>query len=206
MRRGATIRQRLGDFLLLLSIAALIWSVVGLLTGGFVLRVGGVTVMSRNPLRPFAVAVALAAMAVWALGRDRTTSWLVRVVGTRARRSIHVAAFASLGAFAIAAAWNTRAAGGSDSSCYVLQADAFAHGRASLEPVLSDLPPGISPAAFAPIGFIASPAPPHAAVPICASGLALMMAPVLVAGRELVFLVVPVFAGLVFATSAEGGF
>ena len=58
------------------------------------------------------------------------------------------------------------------------------------------LPPGISPAALAPIGFIASPAPPHAAVPICAPGLALMMAPLLVAGRELVFLVVPVFAGL----------
>ena len=179
-----------------MSIAALIWSVVGLLTGGFVLRVWGFTVMSRNPLRPFAAAVALAAIAVWALGRDRSTSRLVLLAGTRARRAGHVAAFASLAAFAIAAAWNTRAAGGSDSSCYVLQADAFAHGRASLEPVLSEVPPGLSPAALAPIGFIASPAPPHAAVPICASGLALMMAPVLVAGRELVFLVVPVFAGL----------
>ena len=96
----------------------------------------------------------------------------------------------------MAAAWSTRAAGGSDSSCYVLQADAFAHGRASLAPVLTEIPPGVSPAALAPIGFIASPAPTHEAVPICASGLALMMAPLLVAGRDLVFLVVPVFAGL----------
>src|SRR6185369_11294771 len=120
MRRGVTIRQRLGDLLLLSSIVAFIWSVAGVLTGGFVLRAGAVSVMSRNPLRPFTAAVALGALAVWALGRERSTSRLVRLVGTRARRSIHVAAIASLGAFAIAAAWNTRAAGGSDTSCYVL--------------------------------------------------------------------------------------
>lgn len=195
-----------------MSFAALIWSVAGLLTGGFVLRVAGVSVTSRNPLRPFVVAVALAAGAVWALGRDRSSSRLAPLVGTGARRPVHVAVIAAFGAFAMAAAWNTRAAGGSDSSCYVLQADAFARGRASLAPVLTETLPGISPAALAPIGFIASPTPPYEAVPICASGLALMMAPLLPVGRNLVFLIVPVFAGLmvwwVFAFGrrvADGG-
>jgi hypothetical protein len=196
MRRGATIRQRLGDLLLWLSFAALIWTVVGLLTGGFVWRIAGVPVASRDPMRPFVVALVLGAAAFFALGRDRFLSRLMPLVATRARRPIHVAALAAVGACAMANAWSTRAAGGSDSSCYVLQADAFAHGRASLAPVLTEIPPGVSPAALAPIGFIASPGPTHEAVPICASGLALMMAPVLVLGRDVVFLVVPVFAGL----------
>lgn len=179
----------------MLALIAFAWSVAGFLTGGFVLRAGGASVASRNPLRPFVIAVALAALGAWATGRERS-SRLARSVGARARRPVHVAAIAACGAFAMAAAWNTRAAGGSDSSCYVLQAEAFAHARTSLAPVLTDIPSGMSPSALAPIGFIASPTPPHAAVPICASGLALMMAPVLVVGRELVFLIVPVFAAL----------
>src|SRR5690349_9805428 len=101
MRRGVTIRQRLGGVLLLLAFAALIWSVAGLLTGGFVLRAWGVTAVSRNPLRPFIAAVALAAVALWVLGRDRWRSRLVLLVGTRARRAGHLAAIASCGAFAI---------------------------------------------------------------------------------------------------------
>ena len=174
----------------------MIWTVAGLLTGGFVWRIGGVPVVSRDPLRPFVAALVFGAAALFALGRDRFLSRLRPLAGTRARRPLHVAAVAACGAFAMAGAWSTRAAGGSDSSCYVLQADAFAHGRASLAPVLTEIPPGVSPAALAPIGFIASPGPTHEPVPICASGLALMMAPLLVVGRDLVFLVVPVFAGL----------
>jgi hypothetical protein len=196
MRRGVTIRQRLGDLLLVSSLAALIWSVAALLTGGFVLTAGGVSVVSKDPLRPLGIAVALAAVGAWALGRERSSSRLTALAGRRANRPVHVAVIAALAAFAMGAAWNTRAAGGSDSSCYVLQAEAFAHGDATLQPVLTDLPAGVSQAALAPTGFIASPAPPHASVPICAPGLALMMAALLPAGGELVFLVVPVFAGL----------
>lgn len=180
----------------MLAAATLIWTVIAAVTGGFAVRVAGLSVASRDPWRPFLVAVVLGAVALLALGRERFFAWVKPIVGTRTQRPFHVAVIAAVGAFAMAAAWNTRAAGGSDSSCYVLQAEAFAHGRASLAPVLSETPPGVTPAALAPIGFIASPGPPHAAVPICASGLALMMAPLLVAGRDLVFLVVPVCAAL----------
>jgi len=196
MRRDVTIRQRLGDLLLLSSVAALIWTAAALLTGGFVLRLAGLSIASRDLVRPFIVSLVLCAVAFVVLGRDRFVSRLTPIVGPPATRPIHVAAISAIVAVAIAAAWSTRAAGGSDSSCYVLQADALAHGRASLAPVLTELPPGMSASALAPTGFIASPAPPHAAVPICASGLALMMAPLLVVGRDFVFLIVPVFAGL----------
>jgi hypothetical protein len=196
MRRGATIRQRVGDLLLVLMVATVIWTVVAAVTGGVVVRGGGLSLTSRDPWRPLLAALVLGSVGFLTLGRERFFARVRPVVGTRARRPVHVAAFASVGAFVLAVAWSTRAAGGSDSSCYVLQAQAFAQGRVSLAPVLTEMPPGVTPAALAPIGFIASPAAGHEAVPICASGLALMMAPVMVLGRDVIFLVVPVFAGL----------
>jgi 4-amino-4-deoxy-L-arabinose transferase-like glycosyltransferase len=48
--------------------------------------------------------------------------------------------------------------------------------------------------ALAPIGFVPSPRPPHDAVPICATGLALVMTPAALVSREAVFLIVPLFA------------
>ena len=102
----------------------------------------------------------------------------------------------ALAAFVVAAAWNTRAVGGSDSSCYVLQADAFARGRVALPPVPAELPPGVTPAALAPVGFIPSPKPPHAAVPICAPGLAAGDGAGVSRRPRAVFFVVPLFAAL----------
>jgi hypothetical protein len=93
--------------------------------------------------------------------------------------------------------WNTRAAGGSDSSCYVLQAEAFGHGRLALpDPVPGVLPRATPAAVFAPTGFVPSRIAPFAAVPICGPGLALVMAAAALGGRGAVFLVVPVFAAL----------
>lgn len=107
-----------------------------------------------------------------------------------------IALLAAFCALTVAIAWNTRAAGGSDSSCYVLQAEAFARGQASLPPPIASPPAVIPAAALAPIGFVPSPAPPHEAVPICAPGLALVMVPAALLARGAVFLVVPLFAAL----------
>ena len=60
-----------------------------------------------------------------------------RVADRRRRGSRPSASACRRSLFAIA--WNTRAAGGSDSSCYVLQAEAFAQGRAHARPPLSEL-------------------------------------------------------------------
>jgi hypothetical protein len=57
---------------------------------------------------------------------------LAVAIGTLGARAARVACVASVSVLVCSIAWNTRAAGGSDSSCYVLQADAFAHGRLAL--------------------------------------------------------------------------
>jgi hypothetical protein len=93
-----------------------------------------------------------------------------------------------------AAAWTSRAAGGSDSSCYVLQAEAFAHGHASLHSPIAALLPDLPNAIFAPTGFVPSPRAFGDAVPICAPGLALAMAGPFLLWPGTVFLVVPVAA------------
>jgi hypothetical protein len=93
-----------------------------------------------------------------------------------------------------AVAWNTRASGGSDSSCYVLQADAFGQGRVTLTRPLADVLPDATPATFAPTGFVPSPRGAHDPVPICGPGLALAMTLPRLVARSAVFLVVPVCA------------
>ena len=113
--------------------------------------------------------------------------------------------------------WGSWVAGGSDSYCYVYQAERWAdvfgqlvRGRmAGLqvpEPLALDAPWPDAARAFAPAGHVPSPTVPGAIVPICPSGLSIMMAPlVVVGGPRAAFLVLPLFAAvLVAATSAVG--
>ena len=105
-------------------------------------------------------------------------------------------ALASVSVLVFALAWSSRAAGGSDSSCYVLQAEAFAQGHATLENpvarVLQDAPNAV----FAPTGFLPSPRDYGRAVPICGPGLSLVMAAAYAVHPHAVFLIVPVTAAL----------
>src|SRR5262249_12025658 len=117
-----------------------------------------------------------------------------RLAGPRERWPARLAVIAAAAVLVVATAWNTRAAGGSDSSCYVLQADAFAHGHAVLTHPLAGTMSDAVPAMFAPTGFIASPRDPFGAVPICAPGLALAMAVVRPLGKNAVFMIVPACA------------
>jgi hypothetical protein len=120
---------------------------------------------------------------------------LLRVaVGDRPRRPARVAAAAAMCVLVVGIAWNTRAVGGSDSSCYVLQAEAFAHGHVVLHAAGPSSLPDASPAMVAPVGWIPQPSGGFDAVPICGPGLALMMAPLVALGRGAVFLLVPVSA------------
>ena len=188
-------RRPLGRVLILLALAAATWSAVTAISGGFELAALHVT--SRDPYRPLLLAALLLIAARAALPSAEFQAVLMRTAGIgRGRLPARIALTASLVALVFAIAWNTRAAGGSDSSCYVLQAQAFAGGRSALEPPLREAAPGLSPLALAPIGFVPAPAPPHHAVPICAPGLALVMVPAVLAGRDAVFFVVPVFAAL----------
>jgi hypothetical protein len=115
--------------------------------------------------------------------------------------------------FAAGVHWGTFAAGGSDSYCYVHQAEAWASGHLQVvEPLALEAPWPDAPLTFAPAGHLPSPTVRGAAVPMCPAGLSLAMAPFAWAGgagkagkaggageaevSRAVFLVVPLFGAL----------
>lgn len=104
-----------------------------------------------------------------------------------------VALIAAVALLAVGVVRGTRAVGGSDSSCYALMAQAMAEGKLQpSSPLAVEAPWPNAPLTVAPGGFIPSPVRPDAASPICAPGMALLMAPMAALfGRDAIFLVVP---------------
>jgi len=105
--------------------------------------------------------------------------------------------------------WGTFAVGGSDSYCYVHQAQGWSTGRLQvIEPLALDAPWPDAPRTFAPAGHVPSPTVAGAAVPMCPAGLSIAMAPFVLIDRNLsyvgagsgrpvaLFLVVPLFGAL----------
>src|SRR4051812_31378353 len=92
----------------------------------------------------------------------------------------------------------TWAAGGSDSSCYALMADAFASGdRQPFTELALQAPWPDALTTFAPAGFLPSAVRPGAASPVCAPGFALLLAPFrALGGREGIFVVTPLAGAL----------
>ena len=113
--------------------------------------------------------------------------------------------------------WGSWVAGGSDSYCYVHQAERWAdvfsqlaRGRlASLqvaEPLALDAPWPDAARAFAPSGHVPSPTVAGAIVPICPAGLSIAMAPfVLTGGPRSVFYVLPLFGAVLVAATCVVG-
>jgi hypothetical protein len=92
----------------------------------------------------------------------------------------------------------TWSAGGSDSSCYALMADAFARGALQPTSSLSSTAPWPqAPLTLAPAGFIPSPVRIDGASPVCAPGYSVLLTPlVVVGGREALFLGTPLAGAL----------
>src|SRR5690242_16269842 len=121
-------RNLLGPGLLAAAALAGAWSGVTWLTGGFALRWGTLRLASHDPVRPL-IAAAVCAAAGWLLlPRTEFAFWVRRATGNGSTACTRVAIAVSIAVLIASVAWNTRAAGGSDSSCYLLQADAFARG------------------------------------------------------------------------------
>ena len=99
--------------------------------------------------------------------------------------------------------WGTFVAGGSDSHCYLHQAQRWASGRLQVpEPLALDAPWPNAPLTFAPAGHLPSPTVPGAIVPICPAGLSMAMAPfVALGGVRAAFLLVPLFGALLVAAT-----
>ena len=105
-----------------------------------------------------------------------------------------VAALAALALAGVGVAKGTWAVGGSDSSCYALMADAFAHGRWQPASALAtEAPWPDASRTLAPGGFIPSPVRPDAASPICVPGVSVLMAPlVAIRGPDGLFALSPI--------------
>ena len=177
------------------------WVIV--LSGG--VTIARLTLSARDPWRPLIAALALAAAARAIAGGDGFRALAGVYLGEPGRRASRIAILASASLLVFSLAWSSRAAGGSDSSCYVLQAEAFARGHATLANPVAAVLPGAPNAVFAPIGFLPSAREYGSAVPICAPGLSLAMAAAYVVHPSAVFLVVPLAAAwLVWLTFLYG--
>ena len=92
----------------------------------------------------------------------------------------------------------TYAAGGSDSSCYALMADAFA--ARALQPtsaLAAQVPWPDAASTFAPGGFVASETSPSASAPVCAPGFSVLLAPLIaLGGRDAIFILTPIAGAL----------
>src|SRR5687767_4985550 len=94
---------------------------------------------------------------------------------------------------AVSIRWGSFVAGGSDSFCYMYQAERWAAGRLQVvEPLALRAPWPEAPLSFAPAGHIPSPTVPGAVVPVCPVGLSMAMAPLmLLGGPRAAFLAIP---------------
>ncbi len=123
------------------------------------------------------------------------------------RISFLIAAATALTVAVVGFRWGTYAAGGSDSSCYALMADAFASG--ALQPtseLAAQVPWPDAASTFTPGGFVPSESNPSAASPVCAPGFSVLLAPlVAVGGLDAAFILTPIAgAGLVWLTFVAG--
>ena len=114
-----------------------------------------------------------------------------------------IAALAALALATFGVVRGTWAVGGSDSSCYALMAQSMASGELQPSSALAmEAPWPDASRTLAPGGFIPSPVRPDAASPICAPGMAVLMAPLAaIFGRDAIFWLVPL-SGAMLVMSA----
>jgi hypothetical protein len=178
------------------GVAAVV-TVVILITGGFSLSIGGWSLRARNPVPPMAAAAVLG-MAGLAAGRGMLSGalawWWTAIERHAAAAAIVVAAVTVYAGMT----WGTLAAGGSDSYCYLNQAEIFARGAVTdFEPLATDAAWPGSPEAFVPAGHSRSTVAAGVFVPICPAGYSLMLAGARMAGgRAAMFWVTPIMGGL----------
>ena len=140
-------------------------------SGGFEFRIAGVLVRAHSPA--IAIGVALGAI-VLAATRGRAqiaaaSTWWWKAID---RGAPPMACAVAIAAIATGWVWGTHVAGGSDSYCYLNEAELLAGGHArQLQPDAANIPWPDSRWAFVPAGHAPAPGPDGAVVPICPSGI-----------------------------------
>ena len=179
-------------------LSLLAWSVAVATAGGIDLRGLGIALVARTPWPTVVIGLALLAV-VAAVRRDRLRDDLREVLDSLGARAPVLALALGMASVGVAVGFNTWAAGGSDSYCYVEQAERWAS-QSMLAPIAAGFEADWPNASLSltPTGFVASRRVEGAIAPICPAGLSLLMAAprVLGAPRGVVFCVVPVLAGL----------
>jgi hypothetical protein len=165
--------------------------------GGLSLQLGPITVRSHNPVRPIVLAVVCLAVALSAgsAALSSALAWHWEMLRRHARTIALLLAFATVAA---GFRWGAFVAGGSDSYCYLNQAELMARGTVrDYEPLAEDLSWPGNFWSFVPAGHMPFGQPVPALVPICPAGYPLLMAAARVtAGRTAMFAVTPLMAGL----------
>jgi hypothetical protein len=191
--RGAFLTRAL----LLLAFLTALAACAIVLSGGFEFRIAGVLVRAHRQTAAIGaalVATALAGMRGRAQVAAASTWWWDAVD----RAASPIAGMAAIAAVVTGLAWGTHVAGGSDSYCYLNEAELLASGRVrQLQPDAADVPWRSSRWLFVPAGHAPAPGPRGAIVPICPAGYPLMMvAARAIGGRPGMFSVVPLIGGL----------
>ena len=165
--------------------------------GGLTVQIGTIAVRSHNPLRPLVFAVVFVALALsrGTAALSSALAWHWEVLQRHARTA---AAVLALGTIAAGFHWGAFVAGGSDSYCYLNQAELIARGAVrDYEPLAEDSSWPGNFWSFVPAGHMPFGQPVPALVPICPAGYPLIMAAARVtAGRSAMFAVTPLMGGL----------
>ena len=158
------------------ALALALWAAAIFLSGGFRLRLAGVTIAARDPLRPLALAALVLAGGYMAAGRRAIDGELERVAGGFDRLAPAIAPIAAVVTVVVGVYWGSFAASGVDAYGYVSQAALWLRGTLRVEqPFVANLAWPAADSAFAPMGYRAAPGG-HAIVPSYPAGLPLMMA------------------------------
>src|SRR5437899_3966965 len=189
--RGKSVSKNLQRVLMICAAGNLAVVAWDLATGGIYFRAFGIVFSSWEIAKPLRYAGVCAAVAIWL--RDRgaaTTSWdQIQRFSARTACALAVASIITAYLFGI------RAAGGADAFGYVSEAQLWAEGRLIAPDPLAPLANEIG-AAVTPLGY-AIAATRDALVPTYPAGLPLFMAGAQrLAGREAVYVVVPLLGGL----------
>jgi hypothetical protein len=216
--------QRVRRGILVLAACCALWAPLVVLTGGFSVRIGPLSISSRNPRNAVVIVVVLLALA-WTLGPAAARSaalgndlrWLLAQVRSRTvgawrqwtaveaiviarTRAAHAAAAATAVALAVVVVGfheGAFVAAGSDAWGYISEAELWARGDLRIEqPLMRELTPQVPAEALAPLAYRPS-VDRTTIVPVVAPGLPLLMALFQVAaGPDAVFAVVPLMAGV----------
>lgn len=208
--------------LLYCATAVYLFALIIAVTGGGVLTVGALRLSARsvrNPLTIILIAIA-AAYALAPRGRRWPTvldEWtgivqpvegaVVRMLSGRGRLATRAMMFLLATAVAmLGLIGGSHVAGGSDSYGYLSQARLWKSGVLRVEqPLLDDVPAGVPPETFVPLGYRLSPGS-DAIVPVYPPGFPLLLAVFeLIGGPGLALFVIPLLAGVtVFCTYLLG--